>query len=155
MNRKRRVLFLCTGNSARSQMAEGLVNSLLGDRWQAYSAGTQPSGSVHPLAVKALEEWGIDISNQEPKSVQRFEDDDFDAVITLCDDAARNCPFWVGAGTLAHMAFADPAQAEGDLENQLGVFRQARDAMRERVLVHLRQIEDPPDKETSDDSRDI
>jgi arsenate reductase len=152
MSRKKRVLFLCTGNSARSQMAEGLVNSFLGDHWEAYSAGSQPAASVHPLAVEVMREWGIDISDHEPKSAHRFQHDPFDAVITLCDDAARTCPLWVGTGAVAHRPFPDPVHVDGDLEQRLGTFRQVRDAIRETVLAYLQQIDNAPDKEISDDS---
>ena len=85
---RKRVLFLCTGNSARSQMAEGLVNHRLGDEWEAYSAGTAPAGHVHPLAVKAMAELGVDITRHLSKSVAEFRDAGFDLVITVCDDAA-------------------------------------------------------------------
>ena len=87
-----RVLFLCTGNSARSQMAEGLVNYFLGDTWEAYSAGTKPSGYVHPLAIEAMAELGIDISAQRSKSADEFREMELDRVITVCDQAAKNCP---------------------------------------------------------------
>ncbi|HEM60964.1 MAG TPA: arsenate reductase ArsC [Chloroflexi bacterium] len=152
MSTKRRVLFLCTGNSARSQMAEGLVNSLLGDCWEAYSAGTQPATSVHPLAVAAMEEWGIDISHQQPKSLGRFQHARWDVVITLCDDAASACPLWVGAGTVTHMAFSDPAQALGALEDRLNCFREVRDAIGDKVVDYLQQTDNCPDKENSHDS---
>jgi arsenate reductase len=134
---KARVLFLCTGNSARSQMAEGLVNHDLGDSWQAYSAGTRPAGYVHPLAVRAMAELGIDISGGRSKSVDEFRDETFDRVITVCDNAARNCPAWLGRGAVRHVGFVDPAAAEGTEEERLAVFRQVRDAIRERVLDDL------------------
>src|SRR5512139_4058247 len=100
---KYRVLVLCTGNSARSQMAEGLINARLADRFAAVSAGTQPAGYVHPQAIAALNEIGIDISDQRSKSTDEFKDALFDVVITVCDDAARstaaeNCPVWLGQG---------------------------------------------------------
>jgi len=92
---KKRVLFLCTGNSARSQMAEGLVNHFLSTSWEAHSAGTKPAGYVHPLAVQALAELGIDSSAQWSKSTEKFRGMDFDVVITVCDQAAKNCPVWL------------------------------------------------------------
>ena len=110
---KKRVLFLCTGNSARSQMTEGLVNHLLGNRWEAYSAGTAPTGCVHPLAMRAMAELGIDISAQHSKPVDTFRNTDFDLVITVCDDAARNCPVWLGKGKKVHLGLLDPAAATG------------------------------------------
>ena len=106
---KFRVLVLCTGNSARSQMAEGLINARLGDHWLAHSAGTQPTGQVHPEAVAALRELGIDISQQRSKSIGEFAGQIFDVVITVCDDAAANCPVWLGRGRRVHIGFPDPA----------------------------------------------
>jgi arsenate reductase len=134
---KQRVLFLCTGNSARSQMAEGLVNHFLGERWEAYSAGTHPAGYVHPLAILALLELGIIISNQRSKSTDEFENDHFDLVITVCDAAAENCPVWLRGGRVVHIGFPDPARATGSHAEQLEVFRRVRDDMREQILAHL------------------
>jgi len=136
---KKRVLFLCTGNSARSQMAEGLVNHLLEDGWEAYSAGTQPSGYVHPLAVRAMAELGMDISTQRSKSADEFREVEFDVVITVCDNAARNCPFWLGSGRVTHKGFPDPAAATGSEEERLAVFRQVRDGLRQEIFAHLEQ----------------
>ncbi len=127
----KRVLFLCTGNSARSQMAEALVNHLRGDSWHAVSAGTHPTGRVHPLAVQALKEVGIEIPGARSRSVDEFRDASFDVVITLCDDAAEECPVWLGQGQRVHLSFPDPAL--GSLEN----FRQVRDAIQQRVLAYL------------------
>jgi arsenate reductase len=150
---KKQVLFLCTGNSCRSQMAQGLVNHFLGERWEAHSAGTQPAGTVHPLAIEAMLELGIDISEQRPKSVDELRNVHFDVVVTVCDDAAENCPVWLpspgahgqeGEGRGAHICFPDPAQATGSHSEQLQVFRQVRDAIRAQVLVYL-------DKEFGDD----
>jgi arsenate reductase len=139
---KKRVLFLCTGNSARSQMAEGLVNHFLGDRWEAYSAGTAPTGHVHPLAIQAMAELGIDISAQRSKSVDEFRDIDFDLVITVCDQAAQNCPLWLGPGQVKHMGFPDPAAATGSEAERLEVFRQVRDGLHQEVLRYLEKAED-------------
>jgi len=134
---KRRVLFICTGNSARSQIAEGLVNHFLGDRWEAFSAGTHPTGYVHPLAVQAMAELGIDISGQRSKSVEEFRGQPFDVVITLCDSAAQECPVWLGPGRAVHMGFPDPARADGVMADRIDAFRQVRDAIREKVLHYL------------------
>ncbi|HIP96365.1 MAG TPA: arsenate reductase ArsC [Anaerolineae bacterium] len=134
---KKRVLLLCTGNSARSQMAEGLVRHFLGDRWEAYSAGTAPTGYVHPLAVQVMAEWEIDISGQRSKSVDEFRHTDFDLVITVCDDAAENCPVWLGRGRVIHIGFPDPARAIGDPAEQLALFRQVRDAIWQRIPACL------------------
>jgi arsenate reductase len=139
---KRRVLFLCTGNSCRSQMAEGLVNHLLGDRWEAFSAGTAPAGYVHPLAIRAMDEIGIDVSSGYSKSVDEFRDVAFDVVITVCDDAAKNCPLWLGSGNVHHMGFPDPAAAIGSEEERLQVFRHVRDGLRQEVLHLLQEMED-------------
>ncbi len=95
---KQNVLILCTGNSCRSQMAEGLINHELGERWQAYSAGTEPSGYVHPLAVKAMAELDIDISDGVSKQADQFRDMDLAPAITVCGDAEENCPLWLGQG---------------------------------------------------------
>ena len=138
-----RVLFLCTGNSARSQMAEGLVNYFLGDTWEAYSAGTKPSGYVHPLAIEAMAELGIDISAQRSKSADEFREMELDRVITVCDQAAKNCPAWLGKGRVKHMGYPDPAAAEGSRAERLDAFRQVRDGLREQVLAYLQQDDDP------------
>jgi arsenate reductase len=134
---KSKVLFLCTGNSCRSQMAEGLVNHFLSDTWEVFSAGTKPSGYVHPMAVQAMAELGIDISTQQSKSTDEFRDVAFDRVITVCDRAAQSCPAWLGEGVVKHIGFPDPADAEGSDEEQLAVFRQVRDGLREKVLQYL------------------
>ena len=121
-------------------MAEGLVNHFLGDGWEAHSAGTQPTGAVHPLAVRAMEDLGIDISAQRSKSTDEFRDVDFDVVITVCDDAARNCPVWLGEGKMTHVGFPDPAAATGSEAEQLEAFRQVRDGLRERVFATLDRL---------------
>ncbi len=151
MNHKRRVLFLCTGNSARSQMAEGLVNHFLGDRWEAYSAGTKPAGYVHPLAVRAMAELGVEIGGQRSKSVDEFRDASFDLVITVCDDADRNCPVWLGRGRRVHIGFPDPAVATGSEAQRLAVFREVRDGLRRRILSYLEQFERSLEEEGTDD----
>ncbi|MBN1484412.1 MAG: arsenate reductase ArsC [Chloroflexia bacterium] len=137
---KQRVLFLCTGNSARSQMAEGLVRHYLGDRWQAFSAGTRPAGTVHPLAVQVMAEWGIDISGHVSKPVGQFQGLGFALVVTVCDDAARNCPLWLGRGTLVHVGFPDPAAATGSEAERREAFRRVRDDLKERVLALLSEF---------------
>jgi arsenate reductase len=134
---KRKVLFLCTGNSARSQMAEGLVNHYLGDEWLAFSAGTRPASYVHPLAVQVMAELHIDISRQRSKSADEFRATEFDTVVTVCDDAAANCPIWLGNGHKTHLGFEDPAQATGSDEERLLVFRQVRDDIRREILDFL------------------
>jgi arsenate reductase len=136
-----RVLFLCTGNSARSQMAEGLVTHLADDKWIAYSAGTIATGTLHTLAVRAMSELGIDISAQRSKSVNEFRDTTFDLVVTVCDDAAENCPVWLGDGRVTHIGFPDPAAATGTKADQMEAFRTVRDGLRQRVLDYLAQVE--------------
>jgi arsenate reductase len=133
---KRQILFLCTGNSCRSQMAEGLVNHYLGDEWKAYSAGTAPVGYVHRLAVQAMSELGIDISRQRSKPTDEFRGKELDTVVTVCDDAAENCPVWLGNGHKVHIGFEDPAKATGSDEERLAVFRRVRDELR-RELFNL------------------
>ncbi len=135
-----RVLVLCTGNSARSQMAEGLIRHFLGDRVEVYSAGTRPSGYVHPLAVEAMRELGIDISHQRSKSTDEFRGVDFDLVITVCDDADRNCPVWLGRGRKVHIGFPDPAAATGSREERLRAFREVRDGIIERVVKYVEEV---------------
>ncbi len=131
---KKRVLFLCTGNSCRSQMAEGLVNHFIGEAWEAFSAGTDPAGYVHPLAIQVMGELDIDISGRRSKSVDEFRDAAFDLVVTVCDDAAENCPMWLGQGRVTHISFPDPARATGTRDERLATFRRVRDEIRGRVF---------------------
>lgn len=125
---KRKVLFLCSGNSCRSQMAEAIVNARLGDRWQAFSAGTQPAGAVHPKALQVLQEIGIRHAGRS-KSADEFRGMDFDLVVTVCDSAAEACPVWLGKGKRAHRDFPDPAKAQGSEAEIMIVFRAVRDAI--------------------------
>ena len=135
---KLRVLILCTGNSCRSQMAEGLINHHLSGRWEAYSAGSVPSGRVHPLAIAAMAEIGIDISGHRSESVEIYRNLSPELVITVCDNAARNCPLWLGAGEKVHIPFADPAEAEGSEAERMAFFRAVRDEIDQAVLSFLR-----------------
>ncbi len=134
---KKQVLFLCTGNSCRSQMAEGLVNHDFAQEWLAYSAGTDPAGYVHPLAVRVMAELDIDISGQRSKSAEEFRDRDLDLVVTVCDDAAENCPVWLGRGHRLHIGFDDPAKATGSESERLSLFRRVRDEVRSQLSVIL------------------
>jgi arsenate reductase (thioredoxin) len=136
MIRKKRVLFLCTHNSARSQMAEGLLRHLAGDRFEAMSAGTEAT-HVRPLAVRAMEEVGVDISGQESKTLERYLGEPFDYVITVCDDANEACPFFPGARERLHWSFEDPSRVEGSEEERLAVFRGVRDLIKDRVQSEL------------------
>ena len=131
----KKVLFLCTGNSCRSQMAEAIVNARLGDRWQAFSAGTQPAGFVHPKAIAALAEIGIQHHGRS-KLADEFREADLDVVVTVCDSAAEECPIWVGKGKRIHHSFPDPAKAEGTDEQIMDVFRAVRDDI-EKEMVRL------------------
>ena len=133
---KRSVLFLCTGNSARSQLAEALVNQRLGERWQAVSAGINPAGFVHPLALRVLREIGIDHAGRS-KSVDEFRDASFDLVVTVCDSAAEECPLWLGPGRRVHQGFPDPAKVEGSEADRLAAFRAVREAMIATLLPLL------------------
>ena len=135
----RKVLFLCTGNSCRSQMAEAIVNARLSNDWRAFSAGTQPSGYIHPKAIQVLEEIGITHSGAS-KHTDQFRDMDFDLVVTVCDDAAENCPVWPGKGKRVHLSFPDPARAEGTDEETAAVFRSVRDAIAKKVPELLGQM---------------
>lgn len=135
---KHRVLFLCTGNSCRSQLAEAIVNARAGDTWTAVSAGTQPTGYVHPLALQVLAEIGIVPAQPRSKHADEFRQTSFDLVMTVCDDAAENCPVWLGPGRRLHLSFPDPAKAQGSPAEVLTAFRQVRDDITERVLMALR-----------------
>ncbi|MBC8098122.1 MAG: arsenate reductase ArsC [Armatimonadetes bacterium] len=133
----RRVLILCTGNSARSQMAEALINAQRTDQWHAVSAGTQPAPHVNPYALRALAEIGIQTAGSRPKHIDEFTGQPFDLVITVCDDAAENCPVWFGQGQRQHISFPDPAKASGMDDDILAAFREVRDGITERVLSAL------------------
>lgn len=133
---KRKVLFLCTANSCRSQMAEAIVNARLGNRWEAFSAGTQPAGYVHPLAIQVLGEIGINHGGTS-KPADQFFQTAFDLVVTVCDDAAENCPVWLGRGRRVHLGFPDPAKAQGSGEEILAAFRAVRDNMLVKIPALL------------------
>ena len=133
----KKVLFLCTGNSCRSQMAEAIVNARLGDSWQAFSAGTKPAGYVHTKALAALSEIGIKHTGRS-KQADEFREMDFDLVVTVCDSAAEACPVWLGKGKRIHHSFLDPAKAEGTEEKIMKVFRAVRDDIENDILQLLR-----------------
>lgn len=123
-------------------MAEGLVNHFLGEHREAFSAGTGPTGYVHSLAVRAMAELGVDVSAQRSKSVDEFRDTGFDFIITVCDNAAKDCPLWLGPGRVKHMGFPDPAATTGSEVERLEVFRQVRDVLRREIFAYLEQAED-------------
>lgn len=132
MDKPFKVLFLCTGNSCRSQLAEAIVNDRLSPEWQAFSAGTKPAGYVHPLALSALAEIGV-AHQGESKQVSSFADTDFDLVVTVCDSAAEECPLWLKGGKVVHLPFEDPARAAGSHAQVMHVFRQVRDQIAVQV----------------------
>jgi len=138
MKPKKRVLILCTGNSCRSQMAEGWVNHELGDAWEARSAGTKPAGAVHPLAVRAMAEVGVDISGGRPQRVDSYLTDFWDLVVTVCDSARETCPIFPRPVETLHISFPDPAEAEGSDDEVMEVFQKVRDAIRDALLPEIR-----------------
>ncbi len=129
---KQRVLFLCTHNSARSQMAEGLLRSLAGDRFETFSAGTEAT-MVRPLAIEVMAELGIDISGQHSKTLDRYLSEPFDVVITVCDEANEVCPIFLGAKKRWHWSLPDPSKATGTQDEQLAVYRSVRDTLQARI----------------------
>jgi len=139
MDEKRKVLILCTGNSARSQMGEGLLRNMTGDGWKVESAGTKPVG-LNPLAVEAMKEVGIDISQQRSKSVSEFDGKKFDFVITVCDSAAESCPVFPNAPQRIHWSLPDPAAMQGTHEEKLAAFRMVRERLRKHLAEWLAQI---------------
>jgi len=130
---KKKVLFLCTANSCRSQMAEGIANHFLGDRLEAFSAGTGAS-YVNPRAIEVLSEIGVDISDHRSKNIDEFSGQDFDYVITLCSDANEKCPLFFGGVERTHLGFSDPAKARGTEEAIMAEFRKIRDEIKERLI---------------------
>ncbi|MEE9315794.1 MAG: arsenate reductase ArsC [bacterium] len=136
--KKRRVLFLCTSNSCRSQMAEGLLTHLAGDKFEVFSAGVEPT-QVNPLALKVMDEIGIDISKQRSKSVKEFLSQQFDYVVTVCDYARQTCPVFPGKYEKIHWNLEDPAKAQGTEEEMLLIFRKARNQIKENILKFLLQ----------------
>ncbi len=136
MTSHKRALILCTGNSARSQMAEGLLRHDGGGKFEVHSAGTKPS-LVRPEAIAAMRELGIDITGHWSKSVEEFSGQEFDYIFTVCDNARDNCPVFPGSATRIHWSFADPAAVEGDEETRLAAFRRIRDEIRARFAEFL------------------
>jgi arsenate reductase len=128
---KKKVLFLCTGNSCRSQMAEAIVNARLGETWEASSAGTKPAGFIHPKALAALAEIGIQHSGRS-KLVDEFRGADLDLVVTLCDSANEECPVWLGKGKRLHRDFPDPAKTD-----RMDDFRKVRDDIATEIIALL------------------
>jgi arsenate reductase len=138
--KKKTILFLCTGNSCRSQMAEGWLRRLSGGSVEALSAGTKPAG-VHPLAIRVMAEAGVEIACQRSKSIDEYLDREIDLLVTVCDAAREACPVFAGkAGEVRHMSFEDPASATGSYEEILEVFRRVRDEIRGAVEALLKEI---------------
>jgi arsenate reductase (thioredoxin) len=135
------VLFLCTGNSCRSQMAEAIVNHDCSENWQAYSAGTLPAGFVNPYTLHVLREIGIEHEGRS-KSIQEYYGKIFDLVITVCGDAEANCPIWLGHEKKVHIGFDDPARYTGTDEEKLNQFRLVRDRIRTRIVDYLQSIDE-------------
>jgi arsenate reductase (thioredoxin) len=133
---KRRILILCTGNSARSQMAEGLFRHEAGDTFEVFSAGTTPS-HVRPEAIAVMSEIGIDISGHRSKSVDEFGGQEFESVITVCDNARESCPVFPGKTQRLHWPFEDPAAIEGSEETRKDAFRKIRDLIHSRIMVYV------------------
>ena len=131
-----RVLFLCTGNSCRSQMAEALARQRSGGRVEAFSAGTDPKG-VHPLTLRALADVGVDASRQTSKHLRTFSKEKFDYVITVCDRAQESCPVWPGAKERIHWSFEDPAEVQGSDAEKLRAFTNVRNAIANRIRLFL------------------
>ncbi|MFQ5429706.1 MAG: arsenate reductase ArsC [Phycisphaerae bacterium] len=136
-DRPKRVLILCTGNSCRSQMAEGLWRGLGGSAWEVFSAGSRPVGYVHPLAIRVMQEIGIDLGAHASKPVSALADQPFDVVVTVCDGAREACPTFPGAPERHHWPFEDPASAGGGEEERLRAFREVREAIRSRIRRYL------------------
>jgi len=135
---KRRVLFLCTGNSCRSQMAEGLLRRLANDHFEVASAGTNPQG-LNPGAVDAMREIGIDIAHQQSRHVDHFAGEQFDYVITVCDRAKESCPIFPATVSVLHWSFDDPAAAQGSREDRMAVFRRVRAEISNRVQAFVQK----------------
>jgi arsenate reductase len=133
---RQRILFLCTHNSCRSQMAEALANHYLADRCQAFSAGTEAT-KVNPLASQVLHELGIDISRQHSKTLDEFQGESFDHVVTLCGDANETCPLFIGGTERIHRGFDDPSRIKGSEEEVLPEFRRVRDEIREWIITYF------------------
>ncbi len=131
---KKRILFLCTGNSGRSQLAEGLMRHFRGDAFEVYSAGTAPKG-VNPKSIQVLEEVGIDASNLRSKHLDEFQGQTFDYVVTLCDSAAQNCPVFYGGDKIIHHPFPDPDAVSGSEEEVTDAFRTIRDSIKQYLMT--------------------
>ena len=142
---KQRVLFICTHNSARSQMAEGFLRSIAGDHYDVFSAGTEAT-RVRPEAIAVMREIGVDISGQESKTLHRYLPERWDYVITVCDDANESCPVFPGTADRSHWSFPDPSKATGTDEERLAVFRDVRDQIARRIRTFVAATEPRPQR---------
>jgi len=140
---KKRVLFLCTGNAARSQLAEALAREFHGESIEPVSAGSRPAGFVHPLAIRAMEELGVDMDGARSKGIEEFADWLFDAVVTVCDSAAEDCPHWPNAGLLLHWPIEDPSFGPDDPATRHDRFLATRDELRRRIDELVRGLVEP------------
>jgi arsenate reductase (thioredoxin) len=138
MLNKKKVLFLCTGNSCRSQIAEGFLRHLASEDFEAFSAGTKPS-RLNPLAVKVMEEKGVDISGQYSQSIDEFLNESLDYIITVCDHAKETCPVFPGTAERIHWSFRDPADAKGSEEEKMTVFREIRDSIEKNIKNFIKK----------------
>jgi len=137
---KKRVMILCTGNSCRSQMAQVIWNQLGGDKWEVVSAGSKPAGYVHPMAIKLLQEFELPTVGLESKSMEPFMGQEFDLVVTVCDNAKGDCPSFPGAKTVLHWPFEDPNDAEGTETEKMEVFRSVADLIKARINAYLEKL---------------
>ncbi len=133
VSRRKRILFICTGNTCRSQMAEAIVKARRGDEWDAFSAGTHPGSAPDPRALQALAEIGIETKGSEPTHIDDFDGERFNLTVTLCDEAVETCPVWRGQGKRVHIGFPDPYRAGGT--NVMAAYREVRDAIEETILA--------------------
>lgn len=140
---KKRVLFLCTGNAARSQMAEALAREFHGETIDPVSAGSRPAGFVHPLAVQAMQELGVSMDGARSKGAESFLDQPFDVVVTVCDSAAQDCPTWPGAARIEHWPIADPSFGPDDPATRPDRFRATRDELRRRIDELAAELREP------------
>jgi len=138
-SRNKRVLVVCTGNSCRSQMAEGWIRHRLGARWEVRAAGTRPMTAIHPLAVRAMAEAGVDISAGHPENVETYLDQPWDLVVTVCDGARKVCPVFPRGPEKLHVSFFDPSLVEGSDQERMIQFRRVRDEIRDRLLPEVQK----------------
>jgi arsenate reductase len=140
MRMKKRVLFLCTGNAARSQMAEALAREFHGELIDPVSAGSRPAGFVHPLAIRAMKELGVEMDGARSKGVEEFAKEPFDAVVTVCDSAAQDCPYWPNGGRVFNWPIEDPSWGPDDPATRYDRFLETRDELRRRIAALAREL---------------